>query len=156
MTLSCNQAFGWGHVYHHCGSTSSNLRAGRHDSWKYLAHSICINPLIGLLPAASPVNNCWAGLRGTSGGKNTVRMPPRWEKWFVTFLRRAADSKLCIKGEKKVTFRTELLFQTNQSQVCVEALHSSTSKVACHSRFMVSVLCQILKPTLYPTHQVVA
>lgn len=59
-------------------------------------------------------------------------------------------------GEKKVTFRTELLFQTNQSQVCVEALHSSTSKVACHSRFMVSVLCQILKPTLYPTHQVVA
>jgi len=67
MTLSCNQASGEANIYHH-GSTSSNVHAGRRDSSEYLTHWICINHLIGLLPAASPVNNCWAGLRGTSGG----------------------------------------------------------------------------------------
>lgn len=97
MSLSCNQVFGWGHIYHHCGLTSSNLRAGRHDSSKNLPHSLCINPLIGLLPAASPVNNCRSGLRG-----KTLYVCHPVEK-TLNLLRRAMGSKCRIWGKRSLS-----------------------------------------------------
>lgn len=85
-------------------------RGGGPDSSKYLTHSICINPLIGLLPAASPVNNCWAGMRGTSGGRTLYACHPVEKNVLVTLCGEQRAQNSAAGGGGKVTFRTELLF----------------------------------------------
>lgn len=80
-----------------------------------LAHSICINLLIGLLPAASPVNNCWASLIWTSGGKTLWTSSPGEKNAFVTSKgeQKAQTSHLGKKGhfQDRASF-----FWANQSQ----------------------------------------
>lgn len=106
MTLSCNRAFGQGHIYHHRGSTSSNLRAGRNDSSSGLAHSICINFLIGLLPAASPLNNCRAGWIGAGGGnKNIGDTLSRRVKVSLWLSMESAGLRAHVPEERSVTGR---------------------------------------------------
>lgn len=137
MTLSCNQAFGQGHIYHHRGSTSSNLRAGRNDSSSGLAHSICINFLVGLLPAASPLNNCRAGWIGASGGnKNTGDTLSRCVKVSLWLLMESGEAQSSRPGGK-VSHSTEVPINVDflSEVVCAQFNHfhcSAIKKIKAH------------------------
>lgn len=108
-----------------------------------------------MLPAASLVNNCWAGMRGAGGGKTLNACHPV-EKNVLVASYSEREPKTSHLGGKKVTFGTELLLRANQSQVCVKVLQASTSTLGFHFRLMTE--CTLLQFKAYPTptHQVVA
>jgi len=135
-------------TYHHLVSTSSNLRAERHDSSKYISHSIYINPLIGLLPATLSVNNCWADRE--QWRENTVHMPPTnvsVSSWWANESRNTAfQGKMSLSGHG-------LRLQAKKSQVSV--MVSPTYKTLRCA--VTSYLCGVYSATFKsPTHQVAA